>query len=111
MLVSRLRSPLTTLATRRVPSPACSAHCAARRYYNLPAHSPHASPSELQLRRSWLYVPSSSDKMLAKSKEVGSDMVIYDLEDSVSPVPADKERARVRLQSFLEVKLTVLRVV
>ncbi|KAL1664234.1 Pyruvate/Phosphoenolpyruvate kinase-like domain-containing protein [Schizophyllum commune] len=102
MLALRLRSPFTTLATQRVLSPACPAHCAARRYYNRPAHSPHASPSELQLRRSWLYVPSSSDKMLAKSKEVGSDMVIYDLEDSVSPVPADKERARVRLQSFLE---------
>ena len=46
--------------------------------------------------------------MLAKSKEVGSDMIIYDLEDSVSPVPADKERARVRLQSFLEVIPTLV---
>ncbi|KAL1745119.1 Pyruvate/Phosphoenolpyruvate kinase-like domain-containing protein [Schizophyllum fasciatum] len=77
-------------------------HCAVHRHYNRPAHSVHVSHPELQLQRSWLYVPSSSDKMLAKSKEVAPDMVIYDLEESVSPVPADKEQARMRLQSFLE---------
>ncbi|KAK0244206.1 citrate lyase beta subunit [Armillaria nabsnona] len=51
------------------------------------------------LRRSYLYVPSSSSRMLEKSFTVNSDMIIYDLEDSVSP--KDKITARNRLQSFL----------
>ncbi|KAK0464550.1 citrate lyase beta subunit [Desarmillaria tabescens] len=51
------------------------------------------------LRRSYLYVPSSSSRMLEKSFTVNSDMIIYDLEDSVSP--KDKITARKRLQSFL----------
>ncbi|PBK97676.1 citrate lyase beta subunit [Armillaria gallica] len=51
------------------------------------------------LRRSYLYVPSSSSRMLEKSFTVNSDMIIYDLEDSVSP--KDKTAARNRLQSFL----------
>ncbi|TFK40681.1 Pyruvate/Phosphoenolpyruvate kinase-like domain-containing protein [Crucibulum laeve] len=53
------------------------------------------------LRRSYLYVPSSSDRMLEKSRSTGSDIIIYDLEDSISPVPTDKESARTRLRSFL----------
>ncbi len=39
--------------------------------------------------------------MLEKSFTVNSDMIIYDLEDSVSP--KDKITARNRLQSFLNV--------
>ncbi|KAJ3715530.1 Pyruvate/Phosphoenolpyruvate kinase-like domain-containing protein [Lentinula raphanica] len=54
------------------------------------------------IRRSYLYVPSSSDKLLEKSLKVKSDVIIYDLEDSVSPAPADKENARNRLYSFLQ---------
>ncbi|KAF8158260.1 citrate lyase beta subunit [Crassisporium funariophilum] len=53
------------------------------------------------LRRSYLYVPASSDRMLEKSITSGSDVIIYDLEDSVSPVPADKINARTRLRKFL----------
>ncbi|AXA49857.1 citrate lyase subunit beta-like protein [Malassezia restricta] len=34
--------------------------------------------------RSLLYVPGSSDKMLAKSRSVRADMLVYDLEDSVA---------------------------
>ncbi len=55
------------------------------------------------LRRSYLYVPSSSDRMLEKTKSSPSDVFIYDLEDSISPVPADKANARARLREFLSV--------
>ncbi|KAJ6600616.1 citrate lyase beta subunit [Mycena sp. CBHHK59/15] len=60
-------------------------------------NSNHASP----LKRSYLYVPSSSDRMLEKSLSSNSDMIIYDLEDSVPPAPADKESSRARLRAFL----------
>lgn len=39
--------------------------------------------------------------MLEKSSTAGSDVVIYDLEDSVSPIPEDKASARRRLSKFL----------
>lgn len=55
------------------------------------------------LTRSYLYVPTSSDRMLEKSTSTGSDVIIYDLEDSVSPAPEDKLTARTRLKKFLEV--------
>lgn len=55
------------------------------------------------LHRSYLYVPTSSDRMLEKSISSGSDVIIYDLEDSVSPAPSEKVAARMRLEKFLEV--------
>jgi citrate lyase subunit beta-like protein len=58
--------------------------------------------SSSSLSRSYLYVPSSSDRMLEKSINAGSDVIIYDLEDSVSPAPEDKLAARARLRKFLE---------
>jgi len=39
--------------------------------------------------------------MLEKSITSGSDVIIYDLEDSVSPAPLDKANARNRLKKFL----------
>ena len=59
--------------------------------------------TDAPLRRSYLYVPASSDRMLEKSFSSTSDMIIYDLEDSVSPSPADKTKARKRLTDFLRV--------
>ncbi|KAI3603037.1 citrate lyase subunit beta [Moniliophthora roreri] len=53
------------------------------------------------LRRSYLYVPSSSDRMLEKSTSVNSDVIIYDLEDSVAPSAKDKANARDKLKAFL----------
>ncbi|KAG1733076.1 Pyruvate/Phosphoenolpyruvate kinase-like domain-containing protein [Suillus paluster] len=53
------------------------------------------------LRRSYLYVPTSSDRMLDKSLSTPSDVIIYDLEDSVPPSAYDKESARQRLSTFL----------
>jgi len=60
------------------------------------------SPSTL--RRSYLYVPSSSDKMLEKTKTSDSDVFVYDLEDSVAPNINDKVTARERLKAFLAVE-------
>lgn len=51
------------------------------------------------LKRSYLYVPSSSQKMLTKSLGVPSDVLIYDLEDSVAPKA--KADARNQLGQFL----------
>ncbi|KAJ6512082.1 citrate lyase beta subunit [Mycena vitilis] len=59
-----------------------------------------STPTAL-LKRSYLYVPSSSDRMLEKSLSSDSDMVIYDLEDSVPPSAADKTSSRARLSAFL----------
>ncbi|KLO17277.1 citrate lyase beta subunit [Schizopora paradoxa] len=50
-------------------------------------------------RRSYLYVPSSSERMLQKSLETPSDVIIYDLEDSVAQ--AQKTTARESLSKFL----------
>ncbi|PPQ66626.1 hypothetical protein CVT26_009387 [Gymnopilus dilepis] len=57
--------------------------------------------TKVQLQRSFLYVPSSSDRMLQKSLTAGADVIIYDLEDSVPPTPHDKQTARERLRKFL----------
>jgi hypothetical protein len=62
---------------------------------------------QLLLRPSFAYVgflvPASSDKMLRKSLETPSDVIIFDLEDSISPAHADKDAARCRLLNFLSV--------
>ncbi|KAJ7935453.1 Pyruvate/Phosphoenolpyruvate kinase-like domain-containing protein [Mycena leptocephala] len=60
-----------------------------------------SSPPTATLKRSYLYVPSSSDRMLQKSLSTHSDMIIYDLEDSVPPSAADKIASRERLSAFL----------
>ncbi|KAJ8501934.1 hypothetical protein ONZ51_g301 [Trametes cubensis] len=54
-----------------------------------------------QLGRSYLYVPATAERMLEKSLTTPSDVIIYDLEDSVPPSPADKKGARGRLTHFL----------
>ena len=51
------------------------------------------------LRRSLLYVPASSEKMLNKARTISSDAVILDLEDSVSP--EEKEKARKNVVAYL----------
>ncbi|KAF8133992.1 citrate lyase beta subunit [Boletus edulis] len=70
---------------------------APRRLLSTPASS------EPTLRRSYLYVPASSDRMLEKSLTLGAppDVVIYDLEDSAPPTLHDKKAARQRLSQFL----------
>ena len=48
-----------------------------------------------------LSVPSSSERMLQKSLITPSDIIIYDLEDSVPPSHEDKNKARDTLATFL----------
>ena len=49
-------------------------------------------------------VPATAERMLEKSLSTPSDVIIYDLEDSVPPSPADKTSARARLANFLSVR-------
>ncbi|OAA42669.1 citrate lyase subunit beta (Citrate (pro-3S)-lyase subunit beta) [Metarhizium rileyi] len=58
-----------------------------------------AARSSSILRRSLLYVPSSSQKMLTKSLRLTSDNITYDLEDSVTP--SRKPDARQQLKTHL----------
>ena len=51
------------------------------------------------LRRALLYVPGSSQKMLAKSQSLNLDCVTYDLEDSVTP--SLKKTARQNISRLL----------
>ncbi|KAI0667573.1 citrate lyase beta subunit [Trametes maxima] len=60
------------------------------------------------LGRSYLYVPATAERMLEKSLTTNSDVIIYDLEDSVPPSPADKEGARNRLAHFLSTRASSL---
>ena len=46
--------------------------------------------------------------MLEKSITSGSDVIIYDLEDSVSPLNSGKANARRRLKKFLVVRTCIL---
>ncbi|EIW59205.1 citrate lyase beta subunit [Trametes versicolor FP-101664 SS1] len=63
---------------------------------------------EEPLGRSYLYVPATSERMLEKSLTTTSDVIIYDLEDSVPPSAADKTGARKRLSTFLSDRLADL---
>ena len=51
-----------------------------------------------------ILVPAASERMLQKSLVTKSDVIIYDLEDSVPPTKTDKEGARERLVRFLQVR-------
>ncbi|KAI9509199.1 citrate lyase beta subunit [Russula earlei] len=75
------------------------------RQYSTVKEQPEATP----LRRSYLYVPASSERMLQKSLAIGSDVFIYDLEDSVAPTETGKVDARERLVEFLTARGTLTR--
>ena len=49
----------------------------------------------MQLIRSLLYVPASSERFIAKAHDRGADAIILDLENAV--VPTEKPSARARL--------------
>ncbi|KAJ6584766.1 Pyruvate/Phosphoenolpyruvate kinase-like domain-containing protein [Mycena capillaripes] len=82
---------LSRLNLKPIPTLKCNAR----------ALNTSSSPSTAALKRSYLYVPSSSDRMLEKSLSTPSDIIIYDLEDSVPPSAADKTSSRARLSAFL----------
>ncbi|MDE0129750.1 MAG: CoA ester lyase [Gammaproteobacteria bacterium] len=51
-------------------------------------------------RRSWLFVPGDSERKLAKGESTGADVLILDIEDSVSP--ARKPIAREMIREYLD---------
>ena len=51
-------------------------------------------------RRSWLFVPGDSERKLAKGEHTGADVLILDIEDSVSP--ARKPVARAMISEYLQ---------
>lgn len=51
--------------------------------------------------RSWLFVPSDSDRKMSKAMASGADVVILDLEDSIAGEPQAKARARDVASEFL----------
>lgn len=53
-----------------------------------------------RLRRSFLFVPGSDERKLAKAASLGADAVILDLEDAVAP--ARKAEARTRIHALLQ---------
>ncbi|KAI0766424.1 Pyruvate/Phosphoenolpyruvate kinase-like domain-containing protein [Trametes elegans] len=53
-------------------------------------------------------VPASAERMLEKSLTTNSDVIIYDLEDSIPPSPVDKNAARGRLAHFLSTRANSL---
>ena len=53
------------------------------------------------MRRSMLFIPGNSPNLLQNCDVLGSDSVILDLEDAVSPAEKDSERILVR--NFLSV--------
>src|SRR5512139_200067 len=58
------------------------------------------TPTARHLRRSFLYVPGSEERKLAKAQTLGADAVILDLEDSVAP--ERKAEARERITGLLQ---------
>ncbi len=60
--------------------------------------SPEAGHAHL--RRSFLFVPGSEEKKVAKAPSLGADAVILDLEDAVAP--ARKAEARTLIRTFLQ---------
>jgi len=50
----------------------------------------------MSLFRSWMFVPGNQERRLQKVKDLGSDIVIYDLEDAVPLQEKDKARELVQ---------------
>lgn len=50
--------------------------------------------------RSWMFVPGDSEKKLGKAMDLGADVIIVDLEDSVAP--QNKEMGRQMAREWLE---------
>lgn len=52
------------------------------------------------MKKSWIFIPGIKKKFLEKAKELESDVLIFDLEDSV--VPKDKIKARHMVKESIE---------
>ncbi|MCZ8516308.1 CoA ester lyase [Paenibacillus filicis] len=62
------------------------------------------------LAHSWLFVPGSNEKALAKSSGLPAHAIIYDLEDAVSVDEKEKARAAVKEMVRVSNKVTYVRV-
>ena len=51
------------------------------------------------MRRSMLFLPGNTPNMLINGSHLGSDALIFDLEDAVSP--AEKDSARILVRNTL----------
>ncbi|KAJ2978562.1 hypothetical protein NUW54_g11267 [Trametes sanguinea] len=92
-----------------ISTPLLGASIASQRHARrLSTMSSTAGSEAAPLGRSYLYVPATAERMLEKSLTTNSDVIIYDLEDSVPPSPADKNGARGRLTHFLSTRLSNL---
>jgi len=65
-----------------------------------PAMTNSSSSRPVRPRRSVLYVPAGNERALAKTRDLQSDAVIFDLEDAVAP--AEKTASREQLRTFLK---------
>jgi|SRR5699024_5581931 len=52
------------------------------------------------MKKSWIFIPGIKERFLEKSKELESDILIFDLEDSV--IPNDKIEARYMVKRFID---------
>jgi len=50
----------------------------------------------MRLFRSWLFIPGSDSRKIAKAVDFPADVIIYDLQDAVAPAEKDAARNRVR---------------
>jgi len=98
-------SPFLRDALRRRFSTAAGSisNASLRRSYLYGQYSVFASYDAPRAFRICIPVPTSSDRMLEKSLTTNSDVIIYDLEDSVPPGTRDKENARQRMKNFFAV--------
>jgi len=87
------------LGVIRRPRKAYSAFSVRVEYRSNHTAIPLQEDDHLRPKRAYLYVPSSSTRMLEKSLSSKSDTFIYDLEDSVAP--SQKDTARENLVKFL----------
>ncbi|MGH6989617.1 MAG: HpcH/HpaI aldolase/citrate lyase family protein [Stellaceae bacterium] len=55
----------------------------------------------MRLRRSTVLVPANVDRMVAKSRDFGADVVLLDLEDAVPAIDAEKAKARRNMAEVL----------
>ena len=73
---------MTSIAARLRACPIRAASPSVR--WGVRALSTLPTTGPMRVRRSLLYTPGSSEKMLVKSRSVPADTLVYDLEDSVA---------------------------
>ncbi|KAI3627669.1 hypothetical protein CBS14141_001670 [Malassezia furfur] len=98
---------MTSIAARLRACPIRAASPSVR--WGVRALSTLPTTGPMRVRRSLLYIPGSSEKMLVKSRSVPADTLVYDLEDSVAEhrkgaaqgmaAPSDSSELSVRINA------------